>query len=63
MPDFLHALEALGPVPLALRAALAAAVRHEELPSRPQLLVPGQVARRVYFVERGLVRGVSGAGP
>lgn len=57
MPDFLAALEAIGPLSPALRAALAAAVRREELPARHGLLRPGQVARRVYFLESGLVRG------
>jgi CRP-like cAMP-binding protein len=57
MPDFLAALEAIAPLPPALRAALAAAVRREELPARHRLLQPGQVARRVYFLESGLVRG------
>ena len=57
MPALLATLETLGPVSPALRAALAAAVRREELPARHQLLQPGQVARRVYFLESGLVRG------
>lgn len=57
MPDFLAALEPIGPLSPALRAALAAAVRREELPARHGLLTPGQVARRVYFLESGLVRG------
>lgn len=41
----------------ALEAALSASVRREELPARHLLLQPGQVARQLYFVERGLVRG------
>jgi CRP-like cAMP-binding protein len=57
MSDLLATLEALTPISPALRAALAAAVRREELPTRYQLLVPGQVAQRLYFVEHGLVRG------
>jgi CRP-like cAMP-binding protein len=57
MPDFLTALAPIGPLSPALRAALAARVRREELPAQHKLLQPGQVARRVYFLERGLVRG------
>jgi CRP-like cAMP-binding protein len=45
------------PVSAALEAALAAALKREEWPARHQLLAPGQVARHLYFVERGLVRG------
>lgn len=58
MLALLQAVRALlpGPSP-ALEAALAASVRREELPARHQLLQPGQVAQRLYFVERGLVRG------
>ena len=57
LSGFFAALESLGPLSPALRAALAAAVRREELPARHVVLQPGQVAHRVYFVERGLVRG------
>ncbi len=57
MPDLLAALESIGPLSPALRAALTQAVRREERPARHLLLQPGQVARRVYFIESGLVRG------
>ncbi len=57
MSAFLAAIQALHPVSPALAAALAAAVRTEDLPARHRLLQPGQVARRVYFLETGLVRG------
>jgi len=57
MSDFLTALAPIGPLSPALRAALAASVRREELPAQHILLQPGQVARRVYFLEQGLVRG------
>lgn len=43
----------------ALEAAILASVRREELPARHLLLQPGQVAQRLYFVEKGLVRGYS----
>ena len=49
----------MGPLSPGLRLALTAAVRREALPARHHLLAPGQVARRVYFVEAGLVRGYS----
>lgn len=55
--DFLAALERLAPLAPTLQAALRAAIQREQLPARTQLLVPGQVARRIYFVTRGLVRG------
>lgn len=57
MSTLLAAIQALMPVSASLRVALEAAVRREELPAHHQLLRPGQVARRLYFVERGLVRG------
>ena len=51
---FLHQLQPLSP---ALTAALTASVVREEWPAHHRLLAPGQVARRVYFLETGLVRG------
>jgi CRP-like cAMP-binding protein len=57
VPDFLAALETIGPLSPSLRAALVAAVQREALPTRHYLLQPGQVARRLYFIESGLVRG------
>ena len=57
MHDFLTVLQSLGPVSAALQADLLAAVRREELPAHHLLLRPGQIAGRLYFVERGLVRG------
>ncbi|NML63690.1 Crp/Fnr family transcriptional regulator [Hymenobacter sp. RP-2-7] len=54
----LQAVRAVLPHPSpALEAALGASVRREELPARHLLLQPGQVARQLHFVERGLVRG------
>jgi CRP-like cAMP-binding protein len=41
----------------ALEAALAAVLQREEWPARQRLLVPGQVAHKLYFIEQGLVRG------
>lgn len=57
MSALLDAVRAVLPPSPALEAALLAAVRREELPARHLLLQPGQVARQLYFVERGLVRG------
>lgn len=57
MSALVAAIQALLPVSAALQAALEAAVHREELPARYQLLRPGQVAQRLYFVEQGLVRG------
>ena len=51
---FLHGMQPLSP---ALTDALQACIVREELPAQHQLLQPGQVARRVYFLETGLVRG------
>jgi CRP-like cAMP-binding protein len=45
------------PLSPALTAALLAVSTQESLPAHRQLLQPGQVARRVYFLETGLVRG------
>jgi CRP-like cAMP-binding protein len=45
------------PIGPALEAALATAIQREQLPARHELLRPGQVAQRLYFVEQGLVRG------
>lgn len=50
-------LETMQPLSAELRAALASRLRREELPRGTHLLQPGQVAHRLYFVERGVVRG------
>ena len=57
MAPFLAFIDAIQPVSTALAQALTAAVRREVLPVRHQLLRPGEVARRVYFLEIGLMRG------
>jgi CRP-like cAMP-binding protein len=54
---FLQALAAIEPLSPALAAALQASARPEIWPAQHQLLQPGQVARRVYFLTSGLVRG------
>lgn len=57
MLPFLAFLDAIQPVSPALRNALEIATCREVLPAQHLLLRPGQVARRVYFIESGLVRG------
>ncbi|GAA4356990.1 Crp/Fnr family transcriptional regulator [Hymenobacter saemangeumensis] len=57
MSSLLAFLQTLQPLSPALLAALQAVTTREALPAHHQLLVPGQVARRVYFLETGLVRG------
>ncbi|RYU78114.1 Crp/Fnr family transcriptional regulator [Hymenobacter persicinus] len=57
MSVFLSSISQLHPLSPALTAALLAGTVREELPAHHVLLRPGQVARRVYFLETGLVRG------
>lgn len=57
MSILVSTVRALLPVSPALEVALVSIVQHEELPARHYLLRPGQVAHRIYFVERGLMRG------
>ena len=57
MLPFIAFVDAIQPISPALSQALAAVVRPETLPARHLLLRPGEVARRVYFLETGLVRG------
>jgi len=54
---FLDVLSAIHPLEPALSAALLASMQVEEWPAHHYLLQPGQVARRIYFLETGLVRG------
>jgi CRP-like cAMP-binding protein len=57
MSSFLAFLAALQPLSAELTAAVTAHTVRETLPAHHVLLQPGQVARRVYFLETGLVRG------
>lgn len=57
MSTLVAAIRTLLPVSAALEEALEALVQYDALPARHLLLTPGQVARRIYFVEKGLVRG------
>ncbi|WP_310392571.1 Crp/Fnr family transcriptional regulator [Hymenobacter sp.] len=57
MADFIPFLHAIQPLSAELATALAARTVREQWPAHHVLLRPGQVARRVYFLETGLVRG------
>ncbi len=62
MPDLptsplLALLEIMQPLSTELREELEQLMRQEHLARGTQLLQPGQVAHRLYFVERGVVRG------
>ncbi|SFP90375.1 Crp/Fnr family transcriptional regulator [Hymenobacter arizonensis] len=57
MSNFITFLNTLQPLSDALAEALAASTLREELPARHSLLQPGKIARRIYFIETGLVRG------
>ena len=57
MADFITFLNALQPLSPELCDALRTMIVREQLPAHHRLLQPGQVARRVYFLETGLVRG------
>ena len=52
--DFLHAIQPLIPE---LTQAIKSATIREIMPAQHLLLRPGQVARRVYFLGTGLMRG------
>jgi CRP-like cAMP-binding protein len=56
-PRFLDTLAAIQPLGAALATALQTRARPERWPAHHRLLEAGQVARRVYFLESGLVRG------
>ena len=57
MTSFIKFLHSIQPVSPALTQAIAAATVRENWPAQHLLLRPGQVARRVYFLETGLLRG------
>lgn len=57
MPQFIAFLNTIQPLSAKLTDALLTAAATEQLPAHQVLLRPGQVARRVYFLETGLVRG------
>lgn len=57
MEALLTRLRAIYPLSEPCLQAIQGLMRREELPARHVLLAPGQVAGRIYFVERGLARG------
>ncbi|WP_345070894.1 Crp/Fnr family transcriptional regulator [Hymenobacter fastidiosus] len=57
MSSFITFLNTLQPLSAGLTEAILASTMPEKLPAHHVLLRPGQVARRVYFLETGLVRG------
>ncbi len=57
MSALIAAVRSLIPISTQLEDALVASLRCELLPARHQLLQPGQIARKIYFIERGLIRG------
>ncbi|GAB2941554.1 Crp/Fnr family transcriptional regulator [Hymenobacter coalescens] len=57
MDVLLDRLRAIYPLSDACRQAIVALMRREASPARHQLLAPGQVAGRLYFIETGLARG------
>ncbi|MBT9392327.1 Crp/Fnr family transcriptional regulator [Hymenobacter sp. NST-14] len=56
MDAFLTLCRAIHPLTPALEAALRRLAQPETVPAHTQLLVPGSVAQRLYFLETGLVR-------
>jgi len=57
MDQLLTFIGALQPLSTPLEEALRQFLRREELPRRHWLLQPGQVSERIYFIEKGVVRG------
>ncbi len=56
MEAFLTVCRAIHPLTSELEAELRRLVRPETVPAHAQLLAPGSVAQRLYFLETGLVR-------
>ncbi|MCC3157864.1 Crp/Fnr family transcriptional regulator [Hymenobacter sp. 15J16-1T3B] len=57
MTDLLTYLQTIQPLSEGLMQALQTGITREELPEKHLLLQPGRVARKIYFVESGLVHG------
>lgn len=57
METLLTAIRHLQSIPEPLESALRQMLRRYELPRRNWLLKPGQVSERLYFIEKGVVRG------
>jgi len=50
-------LAKISPVPVGLREYLEATLKRLEVRKKTILLNPGQIAKHIYFIDRGLVRG------
>ena len=57
MEALLQRLQTIYPLSEQCLQAIRGLMRREELPARHELLAPGQVAGRIYFIESGLARG------
>ncbi|WP_420146904.1 Crp/Fnr family transcriptional regulator [Spirosoma sp.] len=57
MEYLLNVVQTLQPLSDGLRNALINALRCDTFPRKQWLLQPGQVSDRIYFVEKGVVRG------
>ncbi len=57
MHPLLTRLRTLVPISETLEAALLERLKREVLPRKTLLLTPGQVADRIFFLERGIARG------
>ena len=57
MEILLTQVRQLAPITEELEQALRHLLRRDELPRRHWLLQPGQVSDRIYFIEKGVVRG------
>ncbi|RYF55178.1 MAG: Crp/Fnr family transcriptional regulator, partial [Cytophagaceae bacterium] len=57
MHPLLSHIQSLHPVSPELQATLAEIMRLDNWPRKHWLLQPGQVSDRLYFIEKGVVRG------
>ncbi|GAA4458557.1 Crp/Fnr family transcriptional regulator [Nibrella saemangeumensis] len=57
MNTLLTLIEAIYPVSTALKQSLVSLLSHASLPKGSLLLSPDQISTKIYFVEKGLVRG------
>ncbi|MBC3787819.1 Crp/Fnr family transcriptional regulator [Spirosoma utsteinense] len=57
MEPLLAFLQTLQPISPALETTISQLLRRDSLPRKQWLLQPGQVSDRLYFIERGVVRG------
>lgn len=57
METLLAHLRAIAPLSANLEVALTHSLKREVLPRKTQLLLPGDVSDRLYFIEKGVARG------